>query len=72
MVAIDFLSDPLIPELIVPGPDFKQRALAASVLVMTNADYLDQIKKEKVTLYAFPLRVIPSEAGLTRAVVWEE
>ena len=72
MVAIDFLSDPLIKELIVPGPDFKQRCLTAGVLVMTNADYLDQIKKEKVTLYAFPLRIIPSEAGLTRAVVWEE
>ncbi len=71
MVAIDFLSDPMVKELQVPGPDFKQRSLAAGVLVMTNADSLDQIKKKQVTLYAFPLKINPSEAGLTRAVVWE-
>jgi arylformamidase len=73
MVAIDFLSDPVAKELQTEGPDiFKTKLLAAGILVMTNADNLDQIKKERVTLYAFPLKIVPSEAGLTRAVVWEE
>jgi len=73
IVAIDFLSDPIAKELQTEGPDiFKTKLLAAGILVMTNADNLDQIKKEKVTLYAFPLKLSPSEAGLTRAVVWEE
>jgi len=73
MVAIDFLSDPVAKELQTEGPDiFKTRLLAAGILVMTNADNLNQIKKEQVTLYAFPLKLVPSEAGLTRAVVWEE
>ena len=73
MVAIDFMSDPVAKELQTEGPDAsKARLLAAGILVMTNLDCLDQIKKEQVTLYAFPLKIIPSEAGLTRAVVWEE
>ncbi len=72
MVCIDFLSDAMVKELQLPGPDFKQRCLTAGIFVMTNADYLDQIKKDQVTVYAFPLKVIPSEAGLTRAVVWED
>lgn len=73
IVAIDFLSDPVAKELQTEGPDiFKTKLLAAGILVMTNADNLDQIKKERVTLYAFPLKIVPSEAGLTRAVVWEE
>lgn len=73
MVAVDFLCDPIAEELQVGGPDaFKTRLLAADVLVMTNADNLDQIKARRVTLYAFPLKVVPSEAAPTRAVVWEE
>jgi kynurenine formamidase len=73
MIAIDFLSDPLAKEFHVGGPDaFKTRALAADVLVMTNADNLDQIRRDHVTLYAFPLKIVPCEAAPTRAVVWEE
>jgi arylformamidase len=73
IVAVDFLCDPLASELQIGEPDaFKVKMLSAGILVMTNADDLDQIKKEQVTLYAFPLKVVPAEAGLTRAVVWEE
>ncbi|MDE3100658.1 MAG: cyclase family protein [Chloroflexota bacterium] len=75
IVAVDFLCDP-IPKGPGPhhGPDdpFKTRTLGAGVLVLTNADNLDRIAKDPVTLYAFPLKLIPSESGLTRAVVWEE
>jgi arylformamidase len=72
IVAIDCLAGPTVKELQMPGPSFKQRLLAAGILNMTNVDGLAQIKKEQVTLYAFPLKVVPSESGLTRAVVWEE
>ncbi len=75
MVAVDFLCDP-IAKASGPhaGPDdpFKTRALGAGVLVLTNADGLDRITKDRVMLYAFPLKLVPSESGLTRAVVWEE
>ena len=69
---IDCISGTQVKELKVPGPGFKQRLLTAGVLVMTNADGLDQVKKEQVTLYAFPLKVVPAESAPTRAVVWEE
>jgi arylformamidase len=73
MVAVDFLCDPIAKELQIGGPDaFKTRLLAAGVLVMTNADNLDKVKKEQVTLYAFPIKIVPSEAAPTRAVVWED
>ena len=73
MVAIDFLADPIAAEQQTEGPDaFKRRVLAAGILVMTNADNVDRIRSEQVTLYAFPLKIVPSEAGLTRAVVWED
>jgi kynurenine formamidase len=73
MVAVDFLCDPIAKELQIGGPDaFKTRLLAGGTLVMTNADDLDQIRQEPVTLYAFPLKIVPSEAAPTRAVVWEE
>jgi arylformamidase len=72
MVVIDFLSDTPVKELKAPGPTFKKRLLDKEILIVTNANDLDQIKKEQVTLYAFPLKISPSEAGLTRAVVWEE
>lgn len=73
MVVVDFLCDPILkgPH---DGPDdpFKTKTLGAGVLVLTNADNLDEITKDRVTLYAFPLKLVPSESGLTRAVVWEE
>jgi kynurenine formamidase len=73
LVAVDFLCDPIAKELQIGGADaFKRRVLAADVLVITNADRLDQIKRAQVTLYAFPLKIHPSEAAPTRAVVWEE
>lgn len=73
MVAVDFLCDPIAPDLQVEGVDaFKRRVLAAEIPVLTNADGLDRIRAERVTLYAFPLYLVPSEAGLTRAVVWED
>jgi kynurenine formamidase len=73
IVAVDFLCDPIAKELQVGGSDaFKTRLLAAGVLVMTNADQLELISKEQVTLYAFPLKIVPSEAAPTRAVVFEE
>jgi kynurenine formamidase len=73
IVAVDFLCDPVVKDLQMGDPDaFKVKVLAAGILVMTNADDLDQIKQDLVTLYAFPLKIAPSEAGLTRAVVWEE
>lgn len=73
MVAVDFLCDPIAEELRIGGVDeFKTRALRAGVLVMTNADHLEQIRKDRVTLYAFPIRIVPSEAAPTRAVVYEE
>jgi arylformamidase len=75
MVVVDFLCDPITKDgKPQGGPDdpFKTKTLGAGVLVLTNADGLDQIKKDRVTLYAFPLKLIPSESGLTRAVVWED
>jgi arylformamidase len=72
MVVIDCLAGTNVKELQVAGPGFKERLLAAGILIMTNADGLNQIEKEQVTLYAFPLKVVPSESALTRAVVWEE
>ncbi|HEV2356828.1 MAG TPA: cyclase family protein [bacterium] len=73
MVAIDFLCDPMDKERQIGGVDaFKRKVLGAGVLVMTNADRLEQITRREVTFYGFPLRVLPSEAALTRAVVWEE
>lgn len=73
MVVVDFLCDPIPAELQVDGLDaFKRKVLSAGVLVMTNADNLDQISKSEVMLYAFPLLIVPSEAAPTRAVVWEE
>ncbi len=73
MMAVDFLCDPIAKELQIGGPDaFKTRLLAHGVLVMTNADHLDQITKDQVTLYAFPIKIVPSEAAPTRAVVWED
>ena len=73
LVAVDFLTDPIAKELQSDGPDeFKRKLLAKGILIMTNADNLDRIKKERVTLYAFPLKAVPSEAGLTRAVVFED
>jgi arylformamidase len=73
MMAVDFLCDPMAKELRIGGIDaFKTRLLAKDILVMTNADNLDQITKESVTLYAFPIKIVPSEAAPTRAVVWEE
>ncbi len=72
MVVIDCLSDAHGKEHEVKGPGFKLRLLSRGILTMTNADNLHEIAKDQVTLYAFPIKVIPSEAGLTRAVVWEE
>lgn len=73
LVAIDFLCDPIAKELQIGGTDaFKTRLLAADVLVMTNADNLDQVKRRSVTLYAFPVKIVPAEAAPTRAVVWED
>lgn len=73
IVAVDFLCDPMAKELQADGPDeFKRKLLAAGILIMTNADNLDRIAKERVMLYAFPLKVVPAEAGLTRAVVFED
>lgn len=73
MVAVDCLCDPIAAELQIGEVDaFKRRVLGAGILVMTNADRLDQITMEEVTLYGFPLRISPSEAAPTRAVVWEE
>jgi arylformamidase len=73
MVAVDCLCDPIGAELQIGEVDaFKRAVLGAGILVMTNADRLDQITKEEVTLYGFPLRISPSEAAPTRAVVWEE
>jgi arylformamidase len=73
MMAVDFLCDPIAEELQVGGPDaFKTRLLAQGILVMTNADNLEQVKKDQVTLYAFPIKIVPSEAAPTRAVVWED
>ena len=75
MVVVDFLCDPIVKgDAAHAGPDdpFKTKALGSGVLVVTNADGLDQITKERVTLYAFPLKLVPSEASLTRAVVWED
>lgn len=72
MVVIDCLAGTKVKELQVPGPGFKALLLAGGILIMTNADGLNQIKKKQVTLYAFPLKIVPSESGLTRAVVWEE
>ena len=71
MLAVDFLCDPIVPGAHDADP-FKTKALGAGVLVLTNADQLDQIKKDRVKLYAFPVKFVPSESGLTRAVVWEE
>lgn len=71
MVAVDFLCDPVVPGAHDADP-FKTKTLGAGVLVLTNADQLDQIKKDRVTLYAFPVKFVPSESGLTRAVVWED
>lgn len=73
MVAVDFLCDPLPPNTENGKPDpAKTKLLAGGVLVMTNADHLDQITRERVTLYAFPIKVVPAEAAPTRAVVWED
>jgi arylformamidase len=73
MVVVDFLCDPVERERQVGGVDaFKTRVLAAGILVMTNADNLAQIRAQEVMLYAFPLRILPSEAAPTRAVVWED
>lgn len=73
MVMVDFLFDPIAPELLSHGPDqVKTRLLANEVLVITNADNLDRIGKPRVTLYAFPIRIVPSEAAPVRAVVWED
>lgn len=73
MVAADFLFDPLPHKTETGKPDpVKTRLLAGGVLVMTNADNLDQVKSEQVTLYAFPVKIVPSEAAPTRAVIWEE
>ena len=71
LVAVDFLCDPIVPGAHDTDP-FKTKTLGAGVLVLTNADNLDQIKKERVKLYAFPVRFVPAESGLTRAVVWED
>lgn len=71
MVAVDFLCDPIVPGAHDSDP-FKTKALGAGVLVLTNADNLQEIEKPRVRLYAFPVRFVPSESGLTRAVVWEE
>jgi kynurenine formamidase len=73
MVAVDFLCDPMLKELQIGGVDaFKTRLLAGGVLVMTNADRLEAIEKDRVTLFAFPLKIVPSEAAPTRAVAYEE
>jgi len=73
MVVVDFLCDPIQPERQVGGLDaFKTRLLAKDILIMTNADHLDRIKSDRVTLYAFPIKIVPSEAAPTRAVVWED
>lgn len=73
MVAVDCLCDPIAAELQIGGVDaFKRQLLGAGIVVMTNADRLDEITKPEVTLYGFPLRISPSEAAPTRAVVWEE
>jgi kynurenine formamidase len=73
IVAVDFLCDPMLKELQIGGVDaFKRAAFEAGVLVITNTDNLDQINREYVTLYAFPLKIVPSEASPARAVVWEE
>ncbi len=73
MIVVDCLCDPLEKERQIGGVDaFKRTVLAAGILVMTNADRLDQITKAEVTLYGFPLRISPSEAAPSRAVVWEE
>jgi arylformamidase len=68
MVAVDFLTDKADHS----GPGFKVPLLGAGILNMTNVDNLGDVTKEKVTLIAFPLKIIPSEAGLTRAIVIEE
>jgi kynurenine formamidase len=72
MVVIDCLADAHGKEQKAKGPGFKERLLSHGILNMTNADNLHAITKDLVTVYAFPIKVIPSEAGLTRAVVWEE
>jgi arylformamidase len=67
MVAVDFLMD----KRGHTGPGSKRPILEAGILNLTNVDNLDSIDQERVTLVAFPLKIVPSEAGLTRAVVIE-
>jgi arylformamidase len=72
MVVVDFLCDPPDAARQTEGPDaFKRAVLTGNVLVVTNADNLNEISARTVTFYAFPLRIVPSEASLARAVVWE-
>jgi arylformamidase len=68
MVAVDCLMD----KRGHTGPGSKRTLLEAGILNLTNVDNLKSISQERVTLVAFPLKIVPAEAGLTRAVVVEE
>lgn len=73
MVVVDFLCDPIEPSAQIGGADaFKIRALSHDVLVMTNADNLDQITAPAVDFFGFPMAIVPSEAAPARAVVWQD
>jgi arylformamidase len=72
LVVVDFLTDPIEPDEGSEADAFKRAVLAAGIPIITNADNLREIEKSVVTLYSFPLRLVPSEAAPTRAVVWED
>lgn len=58
-----------------PGdPNFtaEKILLQNGILYLKNVDNLDAIRKDRVTLIAFPIKFIGTEAAMTRAVVIEE
>jgi arylformamidase len=58
-----------------PGdPNFtaEKTLLEHGILYLKNLDNLDAIQQDRVTLIAFPLKLVGTEAAMTRAVVVED